>query len=63
MAYPLLRGAAFSREELATWRAVAIHVPVLWPQWIASFLAMTGLECGDGGSAMTGGGAVTAGVR
>ncbi len=37
-----LRGAAFSREELATWRAVAIHVPAPRSQWIASFLAMTG---------------------
>jgi hypothetical protein len=35
-----LRGAAFSREELATWRAVAIHVPLPRPQWIASFLSM-----------------------
>jgi hypothetical protein len=33
--------------------AVAIHVFVRRPQWIASFLAMTGLECDDGGSAVT----------
>ena len=34
------RGAAFSREELATWRDVAIHVAVRRPTWIASFLSM-----------------------
>jgi hypothetical protein len=28
--------------------AVAIHVPVPRPQWIASFLAMTEWECNDG---------------
>ena len=59
----LVRGAAFSREELATWRdgvqwrpvrhcaarsAVAIQVPVPRPQWIASFLAMTGRGRNDG---------------
>ena len=36
---PSLRGAAFSREEPATWQDVAIHDP-----WIASFLAMTDLD-------------------
>jgi hypothetical protein len=36
-----LRGAAFSREELAAWRAVAIHAFVRQPQWTASFLAVT----------------------
>ncbi len=72
----LVRGAAFSCEELATWRdgvqwrpvrhcaarsavaaplrhcearsAVAIQVPVPRPQWIASFLAMTGRGRNDG---------------
>jgi hypothetical protein len=39
--------------------AVAIHVFVRRPQWIASFLAMTGLECDDGRECGDGGGAVT----
>ena len=44
----LLGGSDIGLRHCEAPRAVAIHVPVLRSQWIASFLAMTQRVCNDG---------------